>query len=68
MRLSVGSALYWGLIVDPYIDVNGSNSVRLSAGPALYCGLIADPYIYINEHHQQTTRNCYNYITSYVKG
>ena len=37
-----------GLIADPYIHINGSNSVRLSAGSALYCELIADPYIHIN--------------------
>jgi len=42
------SALYCELIADPYIHINGSNSVRLSAGSALYCELIDDPYIHIN--------------------
>jgi len=45
---STGSALYCGLIADPYVHINGCNSVWLSAGSALYCGLIADPYVHIN--------------------
>jgi len=48
MRLSAGSALCCGMIVDPYIHINGSNSVRLSAALALDGGLIVDPYIHIN--------------------
>jgi len=48
IRGVMGSALCCGLIADPYIHVNGSNSVRLSAGSVSYCGLMADPYIHIN--------------------
>ena len=35
-----GQSCTEGLIADPYIHINGCNSVWLSAGSALYCGLI----------------------------
>jgi len=48
-RLSAWSAWYYGLIVNPYIYINGSNSVKLSEWLAWYYGLIVNPDIYIND-------------------